>query len=213
MTATLGAEDWFAPVLAEQACRRLDGDGRRTLLPVRRWHGPPAPAERPLLDRCQGSTVDIGCGPGRLTAALAARGLPALGVDTSPYAVRLTRARGADAVCRSVFDPLPGEGGWDHVLLVDGNVGIGGDPFALLARCAALLGRHGSVLVEVEEPGAPLWCGHSRIVHAAGRTRPFPWARVGLDAVPRLAARTGLAVGTVLDAYEGRWFVELTRSR
>jgi hypothetical protein len=116
-------------------------------------------------------------------------------------------------VCLSVFDPLPAEGRWDHVLLVDGNVGIGGDPVTLLGRCSALLGRRGSVLVEVEQPGAPLWSGHSRIVHAAGRTGPFPWARVGLDAVPRLAARVGLAVDAVLDADDGRWFVELTRSR
>lgn len=213
VTATLDTDDWFAPVLAGQACRRVDGDGHHAVLPVRRWHGPPAAAERPLLDHCRGSTVDVGCGPGRLTAALAERGVVALGVDTSRYAVRLTRERGAAAVCRSVFDRLPGEGCWDHVLLVDGNVGIGGDPAALLRRCAALLCQQGTVLVEVEPPGAPLWCGHSRVVHAAGRTRPFPWARVGMDAVPRLAARAGLAVEAVLDVSDGRWFVELTGRR
>lgn len=209
MTTALDTDDWFAPVLASGACHRLDGDGHHAVLPVARWHGSPAPAELPLLDRCQGSTVDVGCGPGRLTAALATRGRVALGVDTSRYAVRLTRARGAAALCRSVFDRLPGEGGWDHVLLVDGNVGIGGDPITLLRRCAALLRRNGTLLVEVGPPGAPAWRGHSRVVHSAGRTRPFPWARVGLDAVPGLADDADLTLDTVLDDRDGRWFVEL----
>lgn len=215
MTAALHTTDWFAPALAGQRCQRHDDDGHHTELPVRRWHAPPEPAERALLGRCQGSTVDVGCGPGRLAGALAGRGVLTLGVDTSAYAVRLTRDRGADALCRSIFDRLPREGRWEHVLLVDGNVGIGGDPAGLLNRCATLLCRTGTVLVEVEPPGAALWRGLSRIAHPAGQTGPFPWARVGLDTVERLCAGGVLALGSVLEppADDGRWFVELARKR
>ena len=42
--------------------------------------------------------------------------------------------RGAPALCRSVFDPLPAEGRWAAVLALDGNIGIGGDPVAFLDR-------------------------------------------------------------------------------
>ena len=79
----------------------------------------------------------------------------ALGVDSSPRAVAEARARGAIALCRSVFDPLPGEGRWGSVVLLDGNVGIGGDPVALLARARRLMAPGGVALVEVEPPGRP----------------------------------------------------------
>ena len=61
-----------------------------------------------LLGRCAGPTLDVGCGPGRLTGALTGAGRPALGIDVSAAAVRLARRRGAIALRRDVFDPVPG---------------------------------------------------------------------------------------------------------
>lgn len=202
--------DGHAAALAGLVCDRVDGDGRRTVLPVHRWHGQAEPAMHRLIDRCAGPVLDIGCGPGRLSAALAARGLPALGIDTSAEAIRMTRERGGTALCRSVFDPLPGEGRWRHVLLADGNLGIGGDPVALLDRCAALVRRTGTVMVELDEPGGGLWRGWSRLRHAGGESVPFEWARVGLDALPALVAGTPLVLGSILRD-DDRWFAELAR--
>ena len=85
-----------------------------------------------IVSRCSGPVIDVGCGPGRFVEALAARGLPVLGIDVSGASVGQTRARGASALRRNVFEPVPGEGRWQTLLLADGNVGIGGDPFALL---------------------------------------------------------------------------------
>ncbi len=48
---------------------------------------------------------------------------------------------------------MPGAGRWRTVLLADGNIGIGGDPAALLRRVLALLGPGGRVLAEVDPPG------------------------------------------------------------
>lgn len=190
-------------------------DGRRDLLPVRRWHGPPEPAIESLAARCDGPTIDLGCGPGRLTRALAQRGLVALGVDISAEAVRLTQGRGVVALRRDVFDPLPGEGRWAHALLVDGNIGIGGDPVRLLRRCAALLAADGTLLVEVEPPGAGLWQGQAYVLSGASgdgvRQGPtFPWARVGADVLAGTAAAAGLRVADRL-RFGTRWFAELVR--
>jgi SAM-dependent methyltransferase len=195
-----------------RTCWLVGADGRRTRLPLRRWHGPPEPAVRALVDRCAGPTLDVGCGPGRLTAELAGRGLVALGVDTSAAAVRLARRRGAAALRRDVFEPLPGEGRWSHVLLVDGNIGIGGDPVTLLRRCAGLLRRGGTAMVELDPPGAGLWRGHARLAadHPAGREAAFCWARLGVDAVHRLAADAGLDARAVFER-DRRWFAELVR--
>ena len=97
------------------------------------------------LELCEGPTIDLGCGPGRLVAELIRRGVPALGVDQSATAVGLARRSGAPALRRDVFGPLPGAGRWQTVLLADGNVGLGGDPLRVLRRAAELLGRGGRV--------------------------------------------------------------------
>ena len=199
-----------AAALAGLPCRRVDDDGRHSQLPVRRWHGRAERALRRLLDRCSGTVLDVGCGPGRLSAELAGRGITVLGIDTSSAAVRLTRARGAHALRRSVFDALPDEGRWRHVLLADGNIGICGDPLALLRRCLGLIRPDGTILVEVDRPGTGWWRGRSRLRYPLGETPPFAWARVGLDTVPALAAQVPLTVRGMV-GYDGRWFTELGR--
>jgi SAM-dependent methyltransferase len=185
-------------------------NGQRVELPVERWREEPGGADELMLNRCTGPTLDLGCGPGRLTAALTARGISALGVDISAVAVAQTKARGAVAVRKDVFDRLPGEGRWWHVLLADGNVGIGGDPVALLRRVATLVGARGTVLLEVDRPGSGLRQETVRVAGEDGSGRWFDWAWLGADAVPGVAAEAGLGVRW-LGEHGGRWIAELTR--
>jgi SAM-dependent methyltransferase len=184
-----------------------------TVLPLQRdrWMGPVTCAEERLLDRVHPPALDVGCGPGRLVIALAERGIVALGVDAAPSAARIARERGAPVLRRSIFDPIPGEGRWGTALLLDGNVGIGGAPEALLLRLRHLLMPRGRVLLEVEPPGAPSGPTWVRIDNGGETTPPFPWGRVGADRLDRLAERTGF-VATELWSEEHRWFGVLDRS-
>jgi SAM-dependent methyltransferase len=182
-------------------------DGRSAPLRVDRWFGAIA-GDDALLDRCAGPTLDVGSGPGRLTVALAERGLPALGIDITPYAVELTRAAGGLALRRDVFERVPGLGRWRTVVLADGNIGIGGDPAALLRRVAELIGTGGRALVEVQPPGGPARYEIVRL-RTGRRVGPwFRWAYVGVDTIQDVAGGAGFTVHETWTA-GGRWFVAL----
>ncbi|WP_246281597.1 class I SAM-dependent methyltransferase [Fodinicola acaciae] len=160
----------FSHGLRGNPCALRRTDGVLIRLPVRRWHAPARGADRWLLDRCTGPTLDLGCGPGRLVTALAERGLPALGVDISADAVERTLFRGGTALRRDALGRLPAEGRWSHVLLADGNIGIGGDPAQLLRRAKVLLRPKGTVLLELDPIGG-LWRGAGRL-EASGVVGP-----------------------------------------
>ena len=179
-------------------------------LPLEAWYSEHLPGDAGLLDRCSGPTLDLGCGPGRLTVALGIRGVPALGVDIVPAAVVSARRRGALAVHRSLFDRLPGEGRWSHVLLADGNVGIGGEPVRVLRRSAELLGSGRTALVEVRPEGG-VEHAQVRLESEGRRSEWFTWAFVGRDAIGSLAARSGLVIRSTWEEQD-RCFVALARA-
>lgn len=160
-----------------------------------------------VLGLCDGPTLDVGCGPGRMTGQLAQRGSIVLGIDVVPEAVRLTRSRGAAAMLRDVFDRVPAEGRWGTVLLADGNLGIGGDPVRLLSRLRQLLAPGGRVVADVGPPGVGLRVTEVRLRAGGLTSEPFPWAFVGADGVVDIGARAGFA-GSTLDV-RGRWVAVL----
>jgi len=185
----------------------LEGeDGESVRLDVAKYAAAPDATDAELLDRCTGPTLDIGCGPGRLSAELARRGIPSLGVDVAPVALLLARAAGATTLRRSVFDPLPGEGRWPHALLIDGNIGIGGDPAALLARIKALLQPAGGELV-VEAAADDIDERHR--LRVDGRGAALPWARLGTAALRAVAEPLGYTLAATWQSAD-RHFVALT---
>ncbi|MFC5832457.1 methyltransferase domain-containing protein [Nonomuraea insulae] len=179
-------------------------NGRRRPLQAMRWLEP-IEGDEVMLSRCGGPTLDVGSGPGRLTVALTRRGVAALGIDVTPHAVRLTRQAGGLALCRDVFGQVPGLGRWATALLADGNIGIGGDPLALLRRMRELVRPGGEVIAELAPPGTPTGAERVRLRHGAVTGAWFRWADVSVSDISSLARESGF---TVTDRHEagGRWF-------
>ncbi|WP_348726743.1 class I SAM-dependent methyltransferase [uncultured Mycolicibacterium sp.] len=186
--------------LGGERCWVRHDDGRVGRLPVGSWLGGRSADtvfDEAIVALCQGPTIDLGCGPGRLVAHLIERGIPALGVDVSATAIDLARRSGAPALRRDVFDPLPGTGRWQTVLLADGNVGLGGDPERILRRAGELLRRGGRCIAEFDSATTGINVSWVRLESQETIGPWFRWASVGIDCVPALAARVGLAVADV----------------
>jgi SAM-dependent methyltransferase len=163
-----------------------------------------------VLSRAEADVVDLGCGPGRHLAALRTAGLDGLGVDLSPVAVWLARERGVEAMPGNVFAAVPRAGEWRTALLLDGNVGIGGAPAALLRRTRELLAPGGAALVELDPPGAATYRTRVRLEAPGMVSEWFGWARVGTDGVPPLARRAAREAEPPFRA-GGRWIARLRR--
>lgn len=175
------------------------------ILDLREWARPVDHTERVILVGIVGPVLEVGCGPGRLVAALAEAGTPALGIDVIPLAFELAARHGAPVLARSIFERVPGEGRWPTVLLLDGSIGIGGDPVLLLRRVREVLAPRGMALVEIMGPGCALNLGHARIERNVGAFSSIPWAQLGIDHVHEVAAGAGFAIERV-QRLGGRWF-------
>jgi SAM-dependent methyltransferase len=183
--------------LAGERCWVRHDDGRLDRLPVHSWlggSGGDTAFDSAVVSLCDGPTIDLGCGPGRLVAHLIRRGIPALGVDQSETAVAMARRSGAPALRRDVFEPLPGTGRWQTVVLADGNVGLGGDPWRVLRRSAELLRHGGRCVVEFDSATKGLDVGWVRLESIRTIGPWFRWASVGIDCATVLAEAVGLAV-------------------
>jgi hypothetical protein len=100
------------------------------------------------------------------------------------------RSNGALCVHQNAFEPVPFEGRWQQVLLLDGNIGIGGDPAKLLERLRRILIPGGRALIEVERHGV----SRQMIVreHVSGRIgEPFAWTTLTLSGLDELIVGTG----------------------
>jgi SAM-dependent methyltransferase len=174
------------------------------------WCSEASALERDLIQRLEGPLLDIGCGPGRMLSAAGSLGLSALGIDTSAEAVRLACGRGTRALEQSVFSPVPQSGNWRSALLLDGNVGIGGNVARLLRRCRQLIAPLGTLLVEVE-PDDDIDASYRAVLedNDGNRSEPFAWARTGRRGLEARAFSAGWTHAPT-EHLQGRLFCRLS---
>ncbi len=183
-------------------------DGASLPFPVGRFLAAADPLDRCVLEGVRGPVLDVGCGPGRHLRELTQRGVYALGVDLSSAAVDLARSGGARAVVADIFGDVPGAGSWRTALLLDGNIGIGGDPVRLLTRLKSLLAGDGVVLVELDRPGTVTPAARARLELAGETSDWFSWARVPACRTSAIAPEAGMTTEWEWSC-AGRWFARL----
>lgn len=179
------------------------------LMPSDTWA---EPERRILRHVTSGPVLDLGCGAGRHALYLQDRGLEVTAVDVSPGAIELCVQRGVrDARVLDLRTP-PDDRMWRGILLMCGNLGLGGDwagSRALLTRLAAVAAPDAVLVGDTVDPTQTDDPGHlayQRAQAAAGRhageiglrlrygETVSPWWRqlnVPADDIARLVAGTG----------------------
>ena len=83
------------------------------------------PHDHRALRLCRGHVLDIGCGAGRTALELQRRGVAVTGLDTSPGAIQVARARRLrDTVLNTVDAYAASAARYDTFLLLGNNVGL-----------------------------------------------------------------------------------------
>ncbi|NQX13561.1 class I SAM-dependent methyltransferase [Microbacteriaceae bacterium VKM Ac-2855] len=164
----------------------------RVRMATERFRGSADDIDRDVIRSVTGPLLDIGCGPGRMVRAGILAGEMSLGIDISRAAVEIATTAGLPVLLRSVFQDLPGEGTWGAALLIDGNIGIGGDPRHLLERCHDLVRPGGRLIVEAHPDARRDRIFDAILIDDEARTgSPFPWAEIGVIPLRRCAVESG----------------------
>lgn len=109
-----------------------------------------------------------------------------------------------------VFVDLPEPIRWQHVLLADGNIGLGGRPVQLLERIARILVPGGTALVELSERGELSIYENVQLQVGDQATIPVLWATVGFEGIDAVAVAAGLIV-TEVRPVAGRYVAHLRK--
>jgi SAM-dependent methyltransferase len=134
------------------------------------------PHDHRAVDRVAGRVLDVGVGGGRIALELQERGVPVTGLDISPGAAAVARARGVrDVVCASVDKHARVGPRYDTFLLLGNNVGLlEGRERApqFLAALAALAQPGARILAQGTDPYGttdPVHVGYHELNRRRGR--------------------------------------------
>lgn len=113
--------------------------------------------ERAAIARAAGAVLDLGAGAGRHALHLQQVGHAVTAVDASPGAVTVCRARGVGDVRLADLNDPGLAGRWDTILLMCGNLGLGGDwepSRDLLGRLAGMTSPGGLLIGDTVDPAS-----------------------------------------------------------
>lgn len=113
--------------------------------------------EKKAIKYAKGRCLDLGCGAGRVMLYLQKKGMYALGIDSSPIAIKICKERGAKhAKVMDITEIGKFRGGeFDTVIMFGNNFGLFGSKLrakTLLKKLHAITSRNAVIMAETREP-------------------------------------------------------------
>jgi SAM-dependent methyltransferase len=131
--------------------------------------------EKSAIRVAKGRVLDIGCGAGRHSLFLQAKRLEVTGIDVSPLAIRVCKARGLkDARLMSINDVGPSLGKFDTILMLGNNFGLFSNKIkarVLLRRFLKMMNPKGRIIAESLEIYKPPVDSAHRRYHLMNKRR------------------------------------------
>ncbi|MFQ5945103.1 MAG: class I SAM-dependent methyltransferase [Anaerolineae bacterium] len=113
-------------------------------------------AEKQAMEHARGRVLDIGCGAGRHALYLQDKGLEVLGIDNSPNAIKVCRARGLkETMVLSITQVSRRLGTFDTILMMGNNFGLVGNPLRarwILRRFHGMISDRGRIIAQNRDP-------------------------------------------------------------
>ena len=191
--------------------------------------------EQKAIRYAGGRVLDIGCGAGRHALYLQEKGFEVLGIDNSPNAIRVCKARGLrQARVLAITQVSRRLGVFDTVLMLGNNFGLVGNERRarwLLRRLAGMTSEQSLIIAATRDPHKTVlpdqaayharnrargrWPGQARI-RVRYKKYVTPWLdllMVSVDELRRLLRDTGWEIAKTLRGEEGRYIAILEKAR
>lgn len=192
--------------LTTESLSLVSSSGEEWSLNVDRWLGPASAADTHALTRTNGRVLDVGSGPGRMLKAGSKMGIDIEGVDTDLSTALSLQKLGYTVHTGDIMDvDLPS---YESFLLMDGNLGMTGDPIGLLRRLCTLRTKNAVLIVEVESPLEKTRTELVRLKTNSTLSGSFYWSWVTVQDLGLIAETGGWQLQQIWEEND-RYFGEL----
>src|SRR6202008_3302324 len=190
--------------------------------------------DQQALQRVKGRVLDIGCGAGRHSLYLQGKGFDVTGIDNSPLAIKVCRARGLKKTrvmsIRDIGQFKPNS--FDTVIMMGNNFGLFGSynlARRLLKNLLLITSPDALIIAATRDPYATNEPGHLAY-HKLNKKRGrmpgqlrirvrfkghigswFDYLLVSKDELEEIVKNTGWKIDDLLDGHDGQYWMFLTK--
>jgi len=192
------------------------------------------PIEKQAMKYVRGRVLDVGCGAGRHSLYLQGKGFDVTGIDNSPLAIKVCRARGLKKTrimsIRDISQFKPGS--FDTVIMMGNNFGLFGSyklARSLLKKLHLITSSDALIIAATRDPYATEDPGHLAY-HALNKRRGrmpgqlrirvrfkgfigswFDYLLVSKDELMEILKNTGWGVKQFIDGNNGQYMMVLSK--